>query len=196
MKAFNTDLASQIKSLEFILRQSATILDALRRIPRLNLPHWYLGGGCISQTVWNYIAGKELSSDISDLDLAYFDLSDLSNEGESQCIDRVEELFQNSPIKIDVKNQARVHLWHEEHFGYPIPPYRSVEDAINSWPTTATCIGVKYRDNELVVYAPYGLNDMFGLIVRPNKMKITEKIYMAKVTRWKRCWPMLQIIPW
>ena len=46
------------------------------------------------------------------------------------------------------------------------------------------------------MYAPYGLNDLFGMIVRPNKLQITEVIYQQKVTRWKTCWPSLQIVGW
>ena len=196
MNAFNTDLISQVKSLEFILGQSAIVPKVLKRAEALSLPNWYLGAGCIAQTIWNYLSGKELTSHINDLDLVYFDQDDLTYEAENQRMDDAKELFKDVPIRIDVKNQARVHLWYEEHFGYPIESYQSVEDAINSWPTTATCVGVRYSENECIVYAPYGLNDLFGMIVKPNKVQITEDIYVRKVKRWKHCWPMLQIVPW
>ena len=77
-----------------------------------------------------------------------------------------------------------------------IEPYPSIEAAISSWPTTATCIGVRMQRDDLIVYAPYGLNDLFDMIARPNKVQITEAIYIKKVDRWKTCWPKLQIIPW
>jgi len=115
MKTFNTDLISQAKSLESILGQSATISEALGRIQTLNLPNWYLGAGCIAQTVWNYLVRREFCSDIRDLDLAYFDQSELSYEGEHQHINRAKELLHDLSMEIDVKNQARVHLWHKEH---------------------------------------------------------------------------------
>ena len=89
-----------------------------------------------------------------------------------------------------------MHLRSQKHFHYSIQPYQSLEDAINHWPTTATCVGVQYVRNELFVYAPYGLNDLFGMVVRPNKLQITKEIYLKKVTRWKQCWPKLQIVPW
>jgi hypothetical protein len=31
--------------------------------------------------------------------------------------------------------------------------------------------------------APFGLDDLFGLVVRPNKRQITRAIYEAKVER-------------
>jgi hypothetical protein len=43
---------------------------------------------------------------------------------------------------VDVKSQACVHLWHKEGFGYDIPPYKNVLDAIESFPTTGTAIGI------------------------------------------------------
>jgi hypothetical protein len=46
------------------------------------------------------------------------------------------------------------------------------------------------------VYAPYGLNDMFGQIIRPNKVQITKETYLAKCTKWKAKWDSLQIVEW
>jgi uncharacterized protein len=196
MKTYNTDILSQVRSLEFILLKNTFIKNIFDNADRLELPHWYLGAGCVAQTVWNYLSEKEMSVDIIDYDLAYFDPQDLTYESEDKCVANVRALFKELPIKIDVKNQARVHLWYEDRFGHPIESYQSVEEAINTWPTTATCVGVRYIQGTFEVYAPYGLNDMFGMIVRPNKLKITEEIYNNKINRWKECWPSLQIMPW
>jgi len=106
-------------------------------------------------------------------------------------------LFKDIPGQIEIKNEARVHLWYEKHFGYAIEPYESVEDAINTWPTTATSVAVKYDDKgRFIAYAPYGLNNLFGMIVRPNKAQITKEIYLRKVERWAKIWHHLRIIPW
>ena len=40
------------------------------------------------------------------------------------------------------------------------------------------------------------LNDLLGLIVRPNKVQIIKEIYENKVLRWKTNWPDLNVIPW
>ena len=192
----NESLESQINSLQTVLGHSPIISEALKRAQSLDLSSWYLGAGCISQTVWNHISGMPPHSNIKDLDLAYFDPHDLSYEAESELVSKCREVFDGIPITVDLKNQARIHIWHEEHFGYAIRPYRSVEDAINAWPTTATCVGVRYWHGEFEVYAPYGLNDLFGMIIRPNKVNITEDIYMAKVRRWEDCWPQLRAVPW
>jgi len=83
--------------------------------------------------------------------------------------------------QIDVKNQARVHLWYEKHFAYAIKPYPSLEAAINTWPTTVTTLEAR-RDahGKWIVYAPFGLNDLFGMVVIANKAQITQEIYERK----------------
>lgn len=88
-------------------------------------------------------------------------------------------------------------MWYKDHFGYSIEPYTSIESTINTWPTTATAIGVKLdENNKFKVYAPFGLNDLFGKIVRPNKIQITKHIYEKKVSNWLSKWSDLIVVPW
>ncbi|HYF93084.1 MAG TPA: nucleotidyltransferase family protein [Symbiobacteriaceae bacterium] len=189
-------LAAQVQVLWAIIDQNQILRAVLEAAAGLMPPDWYLGAGCIAQTVWNYMSERDLMVGVKDLDLVYYDAADLSEETESAYLQRVREQFGGVSIHIDVKNEARVHLWYEKRFGYPIKPYSSLEDAINTWPTTATSIGVRRSRDESVVYAPYGLNDLFAMVVRPNKKQITREVYEAKARRWLESWPSLQIIPW
>lgn len=189
-------LAAQVQALWAILDENQVLREVLEAAAGVMPPDWYLGAGCIAQTVWNYSSGRDLMAGIKDLDLVYFDATDLSAETENAYIQRVREQVSGVAVHIDVKNEARVHLWYEKRFGYPIEPYSSLEDAINTWPTTATSIGVRRSRGEAVVYAPYGLNDLFAMVVRPNKQQITREVYEAKVRHWLESWPSLQIIPW
>jgi|SRR5580700_8024572 hypothetical protein len=109
---------------------------------------------------------------------------------------RLRDLFQHLPIKLDVKNEARVHLRYEDRFGYAIKPYLSSADAIATFPTTATAVGVRRICGKLECCTPFGLDDLFGLLVRPNKRQITRAIYEAKVDRWRPIWPRLTYLPW
>jgi len=194
--AFNRDLARQWEALQDIVLQSPTLYDILTRAQTLDLSDYYIGAGCITQTVWNRLSGYPPDYGISDVDLVYYD-SNLEQAAEDRVADQARQLFTDIPFPIDVKNEARVHLWYEERFGYAIPPYSSLEDAINTWPTTATSMGLRIEaGNRFRVYAPFGLNDLFGRIIRPNKAQITEDIYHAKVTKWRKKWPELTVIPW
>lgn len=98
--------------------------------------------------------------------------------------------------KLDIKNQARVHLWYEKSFGHKVDANLSVEDAINKWGSTVTSIGVRMEKGKLIVYAPYGLNDLFNMIIRPVKRNFTKEQYGEKTKKWKRKWPNLTIISW
>ncbi|MFD2444162.1 nucleotidyltransferase family protein [Bacillus sp. CGMCC 1.16607] len=192
----NKDLDTQKEILKYILNLSENI-DKILKVSDSELINYYIGAGALVQTVWNYLSGNPLEYGISDIDIVYYDDKDLSREKEEYIERKIMSLLGDFPFKIDVKNEARVHLWYKEKFGYCIEPYQSLEDAINSWPTTATSLGVRRASNgEFKVYAPYGLNDLFNMIVRANKLQVTRGIYERKVTKWTELWPELEVIPW
>jgi hypothetical protein len=127
----------------------------------------------------------------------YYDSSDLSFAAEAGYVGRAGKLFEDLGVTVEVKNEARVHLWYKECFGYAIAAYESVEHATSTWPTTATSIGVRSgADETLTECAPFGLNDLLGMIVRPNKAQITQMIDEARAERWARRWPRLRVLLW
>lgn len=69
-------------------------------------------------------------------------------------------------------------------------------DAIDSFPTTATTIGIRPSAAGAEVYATFGLSDLFAGIVRPNKRLITRDVYEAKASKWRDYWPDLTVISW
>ncbi len=184
------------KRLAEMLRKNLTLWECLVRLAALKLPSSYLAAGCIAQTIWNSAHGKAPESGIVDYDLVYYDPDDISLEGEQALEREAGLLVADIPVRLDVKNQARVHLWYSQRFGYDIQPYLSTEDAIGMWPTTATAVGVRMGDRELEIFAPFGLDDLFNLIVRANRVQITPEIYEAKVARWIAQWPSLTVLPW
>jgi hypothetical protein len=149
----------------------------------------------VAQTVWNVAHGKAPGADILDYDLVYYD-ADPSEARERRIQCEARALVADLPIELDVTNEARVHLWYPRQFGYGIQPYQSTEDAIGTWPTTATAIGVRPRGRGLEVWAPFGTDDLFNLVVRPNRVQITPEIYDAKVARWVTRWPSLVALTW
>jgi hypothetical protein len=71
-------------------------------------------------------------------------------------------ILDGMPLRFDVKNQARVHLWYGARFGCPIAPYASVADAVATYPTTATAIALRREGGRLACIAPFGLDDLFA----------------------------------
>lgn len=107
------------------------------------------------------------------------------------------EVFAGLPAPVQIRNQARVHLWYEQKFGVPCRPHRSTEAAIDTYESTTASLGVRVDSGgHWRIYAPYGFADMFNLVVRPNPILAPRHVYQAKVTRWSRQWPSLTVMPW
>ena len=180
-----------------IVRANSVVDEILRRAPKLGLPGWYLTAGGLFQTVWNHLADREPQVGIRDYDFFYFDDFDLSYDAENDAIEAAASMFADLGVDVEVRNEARVHLWYEQHFGSRIAPFRSTEDAIDHFVSTTCCFGITGgRDGEDIVYAPHGFEDLFAGIVRPNPRVPMRHVYEAKAARWTREWPNLTVLPW
>jgi uncharacterized protein len=179
------------------LSRNKTLTRVLNRAAAMGLPGWYVVAGCLYQTVWNVVTGQPPEAGILDYDLAYFDDSDLSFDAEDAVIQAGLEAFGDLPAPVQIRNQARVHLWYEQKFGTPCPPHSSTEEAIGTFEATTACLGVRAEQaGGWRIYAPHGLADVFGLIVRPNPVLASRDVYEAKTSRWRRQWPALTVLPW
>jgi len=178
------------------------IVTLLERMRGSDLPEWYLSGGCLFQTVWNIEHGFDASAGILDYDLFYFDGSDLSAHAEHMVREELSRTFADLPVEVEARNQARVHLWYEQEFGAPCRAFQRCEDGIDGFFATCCCFGVRQvKNGERAIYAPHGFGDLFALVVRPNVARTINSsglsgIYEAKVQRWCRVWPRLQVMQW
>ncbi|MFG3247984.1 nucleotidyltransferase family protein [Streptomyces sp. NPDC048187] len=190
-------LDEQLAALRSVLSRNETLLDVLERSAELDLPGWYVTAGCLFQTVWNTVTGRTPTHGIKDYDLFYFDDRDLSWEAEDRVIRAAEQVFGDVPAEVEVRNEARVHLWYEQKFGVACAPHTSTEAAIDSFAATTCCLGVRLgSDGRWRVYAPHGLSDVFGLVVRPNPLLAPRAVYEAKAARWRQQWPELTVLDW
>ncbi|NSC25208.1 nucleotidyltransferase family protein [Streptomyces albus subsp. chlorinus] len=189
---------SAAERLRRILVGNTVLTQVLDVAARADLPQWYVSAGCLAQTVWNARTSRQPPDHgIRDYDLIYFDDSDLSWEAENEAIERVRSSQAVTGPDIEVRNQARVHLWYEQRFGVPCPRYGSAEEAIDTYPTTATSIGVRVEDDgHWRFYAPFGFDDLLNLVIRPNRVLAPRAVYEKKVARWREHWPELEILPW
>jgi uncharacterized protein len=190
------DQSEERGRLETIVKWSPILSIVLERWSSISLPDCWLSGSVIAQTAWNYALNLPCHHGLADIDLVYFDADDLSAEAEMRQAARVRDLLSDVPIWIDVKNEARVHLWYESKFGYPIAPYTSAQHAIATFPTSAGAVGIRPTASGLSIFAPFGLSDLLGLVVRPNKIQIAQAIYELKTARWRALWPQLLINKW
>lgn len=182
-----------------ILQQNKDLMVILDYITELKLPNFYIAAGSIFQTIWNYYDNKPLNYGIKDIDIIYYDSSNLSKEYEEELenkiIEHLNELHLN--YKIDLHNEARMHLWKKENENKNINQYKNSEDAIDQWIATVHSIGITKENNNIRVYAPYGLSDIFSKTIRPIKHKNNSKeLYNKKVCSWSKRFKNLNIIQW
>ena len=132
---------------------------------------------------------------IRDVDVAYFDDSNLARERDDALAQQLRE--RRPEVPWEVTNQAGVHLWYETKFGFPIPPARSIEDAVGMWPETATAVAVRLQpDNSLYVVAPCGLTDLLGLRLRRNTRQVTHEFFQQRLReqRVQQVWPRVTVL--
>ena len=190
-------LDEQVAVVEDALRRNADFVGILAGAARLDLPSWYLTSGCVFQTVWNGLTGRPAAEGVRDYDLFYFDAADTSWAAEDEVIRRAPEAFGPLAPLVEIRNEARVHLWYEEKFGRPCPPFESTEAAIDRFIATTCSVGVRERpDGSWAIYAPYGLSDMLDMVVRPNPVLAPASVYEAKTARWREQWPGVTVLPW
>jgi hypothetical protein len=190
-------LDEQLPALRTTLRRNELLTEVLARTATLDLPGWYLTAGCVFQTVWNVVTHRAPGGGIRDYDVFYFDDADLSWAAEDAVIAAGRAVFADLPVEVEIRNEARVHLWYEAKFGVPCPPYASSEAAIDSFAATICCVGVRAEPGDRWrVYAPYGLSDVFNLVLRPNPVQAPRSVYESKAARWRRRWPELTVLPW
>lgn len=170
---------------------NVTIIDELAR---LALPDAWLVAGCLAQTVWNVLTNRAVDHGISDYDAFYFD-PDTSWDAEDAVIRKLQAGLGHLGVKVEIRNQARVHLWYPDKHGVPYPPLMRATDGIDRFLTQNTQVGVRRTGDRYEVYAPHGFDDIAGLIARPNRgPNFSAANYAAKAERWKTLWPEITVI--
>lgn len=179
-----------IQLIEFA-EKSPWLWPALVAVRELGLPSWCIGAGAIRNLVWDRLHGFDRPSTLADIDVAYFDASDVSIERDRQLECRLAAAYR--AFDWDVKNQAGVHLWYESKFGHAVQPFESLYEAVASWPETATSVGLTLRaDDSIEVIAPHGLSDLFAMVVRHNPTRVSIETFRKRVQekqyprRWRR----------
>ena len=175
-----------------ILRASPDVMHVLTTVRTLGLPDWRLFSGAVYQTVWNHQTGREPAYGLKDFDIGFFD-PDTSWDAEDVFIQRVAAAF-DEPFRstVEVRNQARVHLWFQDRFGEPYEPLANTDEALSRFVCPAFGVGVRLEDDDrITVAAPFGLDDVFDLVLRPNPNR-PEARGWARVTasaqgRWPEC---------
>lgn len=178
-----------------IIRADAGLMHVLTVVRSLDLPDWRLFSGAVYQAVWNVRTGRPVGYGIKDYDIGYFD-ADTSWDAEDVVIKRVAAAFE-PPLRdqVEVRNQARVHLWFGERFGEPYDPLTCTDEAPARFVAPAFAVGVRLEaDDSLSVIAPFGLEDVFAMVIRPNPTRPRAGGWERVIANARGRWPEIAVV--
>lgn len=90
-----------------------------------------------------------------------------------------------------------MHLWYPAKFGYEVPPLASAAEGVATWPETAACVALRLEpDDSLHLVAPYGLDDLLGMVHRRNPARVSAEEYERRLRkkRIRERWPRARVL--
>ncbi len=127
MDLVSAPIEDQLAAFKQMVMTNAVVATLIERLPQLEVPGCYLAAGALYQTVWNCLCKRDPRAGINDYDINYFDATDLTWEAEDAVIRRGADLFGDLDATVEIRNEARVHVWYEDKFGVPCPAFSSTE---------------------------------------------------------------------
>ena len=189
--------AVQRAALEDIIRRHPLLMGVLDGLRELDLPDHLLVAGAIYNEVWNSLTGRPALTGVNDVDVFYFDRSDIGWDAEDRVIKAVDARFAGMPVPVQVRNQARVHVWFEAKFGSPFSPLTSSAEMLGRYASKTHAVGARLlQDDAIAIVAPFGLDDLFSFRMVPNPALDNRVSHTKKGERAKTIWPELTIVPW
>jgi hypothetical protein len=163
-------------------------MSVLRAVRALDLPDWAIGAGFVRSRAWDWLSGDVRQTVPTDIDVLYFDRSDLDPAVETALEHRLRDVIE---APWSVTNQARMHLANDD------PPYASTEDALRHFLETPTAVAVRLSaDDRIDVIAPWGLEDLFTLTVRPTPSgRAKPDVYRRRIAEknWSASWSAVRV---
>ncbi|MGF7047804.1 hypothetical protein J2T13_002310 [Paenibacillus sp. DS2015] len=175
-----------------LVKDDEWMMDILIAAKSLNLPDWWVCAGFLRSKIWDVLHGFTERTPMPDVDVIYFDNSNLDEHIEKELEKKLRTMNPNIPWS--VKNEARMHLVNN------LLPYSSSVDAISKFPETATALGLKLDDQyNVILAAPYGIEDLVNLELKPTAFfaESSERvlIYEERIVKknWQAVWDKLKV---
>jgi hypothetical protein len=182
-----SDLHARLRSILSTDHRRMWILDLVRS---LRQPDCWVAAGFVRAAVWDHLHVLPPSLPDTDVDVIWFDPDHAQPADDRALQDRLASM--DPSIDWSVKNQSRMHVRNGDQ------PYSSATQALEFWPETATAVAVRQtRQDTIEIAAPFGLDDLFDLVIRPTPHFTGAKhlIYLGRLEnkQWLRRWPRLTV---
>jgi hypothetical protein len=171
------------------------LMTVLRALRTAALPDAWLCSGAVIGRLWNALTGRDATHGLKDIDLIYFD-PDTGWAAEDRAQRRLAPLAAVAGVPVEVRNQARVHLWFPDRFGLPYPALPDACASLRLYASRSFAAAVRLGPGGVEIAAPFGLGDAFALRLVPNTALPNAAAYAAKANRIAALWPEVRIEPW
>ena len=175
-----------------IVRRAPHLMRALCATRKVDAPDWLVAAGAIRDVVCDWLHGGPATAGPRDIDLGFVDPADFSAASGRAIESRLRAWVPD--LQWDAKNQAGVHLWYPDVFGIEVVPFASYAESVSTLPENATRVGFRLLpDEDLLVVAPHGLDDLLGGICRHNPTRVSAAFYEQRLAAraWRARWPNL-----
>ncbi|MDO3686492.1 nucleotidyltransferase family protein [Micromonospora sp. C28ISP2-4] len=181
-----------------LIRSSTWLVRVLETVRDESLADAWVGAGVLRDLVWGERYGSGFSpARVRDVDVAFFDPHDLSRSNDDRVTEQLRTRLPGVPW--EAKNQAAVHIWYPGKFGGgAVEPLKSIQDAVNTWPETATAVAVRLdADDAVEICAPLGVGDLLNGVWRRNPRRVTIAQSLTRLERHqpRTRWPGVTVIP-
>ena len=189
MSASRPDIASApLAWIAQLIAADPRAMAQLRAARELALPDWCIAAGFVRNRVWDALHGLAPRREPHDVDVLFFDPADA---GRAREADAEAYLGLKMPgTAWEVRNQARMHV------AKGLPPHRDTAHAMTFWLETPTAVGIRLdADDTLSLLAPFGVEDLVGLVCRPTPWGAARRADYASrsaAKRWHVLWPRLR----
>ncbi len=172
-----------------LLAASPAHMDALQVAALAGPAGGWLAAGFVRNAVWDALSGRAPDiAYLADLDLVHHDAA----ESTPMADERYEAALRAArPLPWSVRNQARMHARNGH------PPYRDLAEALSHWPETATAIAVRLVAGRIQVLAPFGVEDLLAMIIRPGPAHAADPaVLRARLSSkgWQARWNGLRVL--
>ncbi len=187
----------QTAAIEQFIREEPVLMAVLEGLGQEGLNDHLLVAGAIYNLAWNRLSGRPALAGVNDIDVFYFD-PDTSWDAEDAVIRRLGARFAGLPLPVQVRNQARVHLWFPQKFGVSdFAPLGSAAEMLGRYASRTHSVGARLAaDGRMEIVAPFGLDDIFSFRIVPNPVLPNRAAHEAKGARAKSVWPEITVVPW
>lgn len=91
-----------------IVKQDKWMMEILKSAKFIDLPDWWICAGFVRSKIWDTLHNFRERTTIPDIDVIYFDPTNINELEEKKYEEILKELMPNTPWS--VKNEARMHL--------------------------------------------------------------------------------------